>query len=296
MTPMITVAMPVKNGEAFLVEAIESILNQTYRDFELLVLDDHSQDRTREIIQHYEEMDSRVRLIKAENHGFVPGLNQLIGVAQGKYFARMDGDDISELTRFEKQVTHLEAHPECSILGSWVNVFGKRADAWHYRRTFEDTATLLLMGKTPLCHCSIMARTNMMRELKYRSTYLHMEDMDLFARALLAGQKFYAIPEILLHVRVHSTSVSAQNDDMQMRHRAYIVQETLAPLLGHVDESVIDQFIRGVSYGQPYDKQLLGRFIHYMLEIQKAAQKLGIEEAEEWQKKFNQLNKSETHG
>lgn len=296
MMPMITVAMPVKNGEAFLSQAIESILNQTYRDFELLVLDDHSQDQTREIIQHYENLDSRVRLIRADSHGFVAGLNQLISVAKGKYFARMDGDDISESSRFEKQIEHLEQHPECAILGSWVNVFGEREDVWHYRRTFEDTATLLLMGKTPLCHCSIMARTELMRELGYRDTYLHMEDMDLFARALLAGKKIYAIPEILLHVRVHFTSVSAQNDALQMKHRAYIVQETLAPLIGLVDESEIDQFIRGVAYGQPFETQKLGLFKQYMLQIQTALQKLGIDEAEEWHKKFNWLNEKAANG
>lgn len=285
MTPMITVAMPVKNGAQFLAEAIESILAQTFENFELLILDDHSDDDTARIVQGYMTQDARVRLIKAVSHGLVAGLNQLLELAHGTYFARMDADDIAEPSRFEKQVAHLEQHPECDILGCWVNVIEAKQEVWHYRRSFADTATVLLCGKTPLCHPSIMARTKIMRQLGYRSRYLHMEDMDLFARALLAGLKFYALPEVLLHYRVHSTSVSSQNDALQMSQRAYIVKELLHGFEVDSDIGTIGEFISSACYGQPLKAQYLDVFRQHLLSIYQALENIGVGKTDEWLKK-----------
>lgn len=283
--PMITVAMPVKNGAKFLAEAIESILAQSYEDFELLVLDDHSDDDSAKIVKAYERLDPRVKLLLAKGEGLVSALNQLLEVAKGKYFARMDADDISNPARLEKQLQHLEQHTDCGILGAWVNVIGEKEEIWHYRRTFSDTATLLLMGKTPLCHPSVMGRTSVMRHLGYRSKYLHMEDMDLFARALSEGIQFYALPEVLLQYRVHPKSVSSKNELFQMSQRALIVKEILNAIAPTCDERFIDPFIRCVSYGQSFDKEALPFFKQYMSVIYESLIKIGVNESEEWQKK-----------
>ncbi|WP_417504423.1 glycosyltransferase family 2 protein [Marinomonas gallaica] len=286
MTPMITVAMPVKNGAKFLAEAIESILAQSYEDFELLILDDHSDDDSAKIVKAYESLDPRVKLLLAKGEGLVSALNQLLEVAKGEYFARMDADDISNPARLEKQFQHLEQHADCDIIGSWVSVMGQKQEIWHYRRTFADTATVLLMGKTPLCHPSIMGRKAVMRRLGYRSKYRHMEDMDLFARALAMGVKFYALPEILLQYRIHSASISAQHEAAQMSQRARIVKEMMNSITETTayDEQ-IDQFVRSVSYGQRIDDEARDFFKQHMLAINAVLSKLGITASEEWQKK-----------
>ena len=291
MTPMISVAMPVKNGAKFLAEALDSILTQTYPHFELLVLDDHSEDETAQIVQQYMEQDVRVRLLEAKHHGLVAGLNQLLKASRGKFFARMDADDVAEPSRLEKQVTHLEQCSDCDILGCWVNVIGDKQEVWHYRRTFADTATVLLMGKTPLCHPSIMGRIEVMRQLGYRSKYLHMEDMDLFARAFASGVKFYALPEVLLHYRVHPESVSAQHDAFQMSQRAFIIKELMSESKINSDIDTLSEFIASASYGLPVKTHYLSAFKLHLQNLYLVLERRRLGKTEEWLKKELWLNK-----
>ncbi|MHB1143148.1 MAG: glycosyltransferase family 2 protein [Sulfuricaulis sp.] len=121
-TPLVSIGMPVFNSEKTLAPAIRSILNQTYRDWELLIVDDGSTDRSLQIAQGFR--DARIRVIAGgERRGIAVRLNQLVAAGRGKYFARMDGDDIAFPARIERQVSHLEAHPEIDLLGAAVIVF-----------------------------------------------------------------------------------------------------------------------------------------------------------------------------
>ena len=118
-TPAISVLLPVYNAERYLGLAVESVLNQTFDDFELLAFDDGSSYQSLSILREFAAKDSRVRVSSRENRGpLVVALNEMIAIARGPYLARMDADDICRSQRFEKQVAYLEAHPECVMVGS----------------------------------------------------------------------------------------------------------------------------------------------------------------------------------
>lgn len=117
--PQISVIMSVYNGEKYLREAIDSILNQTFTHFEFIIVNDGSTDKSLNIIKSYN--GSRIILVQQENKGLAAALNEGIKIAKGKYIAMMDADDISLPTRLEKQIQFMEAHPEYVAIGSWAN-------------------------------------------------------------------------------------------------------------------------------------------------------------------------------
>src|SRR5439155_11608891 len=119
-TPKISVVMPAYNAGAYLRDAVNSILDQTFRDFEFIIVNDGSSDDTALILQEYEKIDSRVRVFHQENQGMIAALNRGCRMARGKYIARMDADDISFPRRFEKQLEYIERHPQIGMLGTWV--------------------------------------------------------------------------------------------------------------------------------------------------------------------------------
>lgn len=154
---MVTIGVPVYNAEQWVGEAIESILRQTYEDWELIVTDDGSEDRSVEIVRGYLS-DSRIRLVAdGEHHGISSRLNQQVEMAQGKYFARMDADDVMLPHRLEMQVRYLLEHPE-------VDVCGTSAGEWTF------------------IHPSVMGRTSWFQLNPFRSECDGCEDWDLWTR------------------------------------------------------------------------------------------------------------------
>lgn len=133
-SPAVSVAMSVYNGETFLSEAIESVLGQTFSDFEFLILDDGSRDSSRAIIERYAANDRRIRLIARENRGLIASLNQLIEEARAPLVARMDADDICRPDRFARQVGFFAANPDYGVVGSWTEHIGEDAgpEACHW--------------------------------------------------------------------------------------------------------------------------------------------------------------------
>ena len=128
--PLVSVIMSVYNGEKYLVQAIDSILNQTYQNFEFIIIDDCSTDNSSHILQEYAKKDSRIKIIKKEKNigikGFIENLNLGISIAEGKYIARMDADDISLPERFQKQVTFLENNPEIFMVGAQIDFINEK--------------------------------------------------------------------------------------------------------------------------------------------------------------------------
>ena len=128
----VSILMPVYNAEPYLSEAIQSMLNQTYTDFELIILDDCSTDRSADVVQTFS--DTRIVYHRNDvNYGLANNLNTGIKLAKGKYIARMDGDDISLPERIERQMQFLSIHPEVDLVGCWLKLFGDRDEVWHYR-------------------------------------------------------------------------------------------------------------------------------------------------------------------
>jgi len=222
----ITVLMPVYNGEAYIREAIESILNQTFKDFEFLVIDDGSTDKSADIIKSYK--DNRIRFVRNEtNLGLIKTLNKGIDMANGEYIARMDDDDISLPKRLGKQRDFMQKNPEIGIVGSWIKLIGEQGRQGgrvikYLSNPEEIKANLLFL--TSLIHPSIMMRKNLIKEnnLYYNSGYKHAEDYELWVRA----SKYFPISnikEVLLLHRKYRKSVSETNSTAQ-KEKAEIIR------------------------------------------------------------------------
>lgn len=211
MEPVVTVLMPVYNGERYLWEAVESVLGQSYKNFEFLIIDDGSTDRSAEIVQSYS--DPRIRLVhNSNNQGIIATLNKGIELARGKYVARMDSDDISLPSRLKKQVAFLESHPEVGICGSWIRVFGDgRDEVWRLPTDHRKIVCSLLFNSV-LPHPSVLMSLKIlkMHSLNYNPLYVSAEDYAFWIKAA-QYTTLANIDEVLLWYRLHPQQVGQQN-------------------------------------------------------------------------------------
>nr|WP_315177554.1 glycosyltransferase [uncultured Flavobacterium sp.] len=234
-TPEITVLMPVYNCELYIKDALESILSQTYVDFEFLIIDDASTDKTVSIIKSY--CDSRIQLIeKPANSGYTNSLNQGLKLAKGKYIARMDGDDISFPERFAKQVAYLEANPESVVCGTSYEILGE--DKLVLIPESHNVIKLAMLRSNCIAHPSVMIRKKTLEEfsIAYDTTKEPSEDYALWVQLLAVG-KLHNLQEVLLKYRMHNNSVSRKRVEEQEKRAIEIKLE----LLSHLDFILEDQ-------------------------------------------------------
>lgn len=183
--PLISVLLPVYNAAPYIREAIESILSQTYRHFELIVINDGSTDDSGQVIASI--IDPRIRVIEQANGGLPVALNRAIGVAQGAYLARQDADDISLPLRFERQVEYLETHPQCGMVGTWAEIKSdnpKVAKA-HTHPTGSVVLKFELLFDNPFVHSSMLIRRQAIERVGLYSAEKHIrpaEDYELWCR------------------------------------------------------------------------------------------------------------------
>lgn len=201
--PLVSVLLPVYNGEPYLREAVESILNQTFRDFEFIIINDGSTDRTEDIIAHYQELDNRIRVYHQVNQGLIATLNKGLGLARGKYIARMDADDVSRPLRLERQVACMEERPTVCVCGTWVRTIGgKHTHVWRYATDSRMIKAQLFLDSC-LAHPSVILRRSVLAKynVKYNPNDLVAEDWGLWNR-----MSFFCdlanIPEVLLLYRL----------------------------------------------------------------------------------------------
>lgn len=238
--PKVTVIMPVHNGELYLRDAVQSILTQTFGDFELLVIDDGSSDGTAGIIAALG--DKRVVPIANErNLGLISTLNLGLSVARGEYVARMDCDDMSLPRRLEKQVALMDARPNVGACGTWIRKVGAvKPKTCRYHQSSSLLACGLLFDPT-LAHPTVMLRRSVFQDngLQYDHAFRHAEDYDLWVRAARFCQ-FANVPEVLLNYRIHPWQVSQLNSleqaDTAGRVRRVLLGELgLAPGAGEFE-------------------------------------------------------------
>ena len=196
----ISVIMGIYNCEATLGAAIESILGQTYTDFELIMCDDDSTDGTYALAQSYAEKFGNVKLLKNEkNMRLAYSLNRCLSVAEGEYIARMDADDLSLPDRFEKQVEFLDSHRDIDLVGTALTV--KDGDKLLYNRVFEyDPIKSVYLTSSPFNHPTVMMRKSVLDALGgYRVSpeTMRCEDLDLWFRFAIAGYKGVNLPDPL---------------------------------------------------------------------------------------------------
>lgn len=214
LKPKITVLLPVYNCELYIKEAVDSILNQTYSDFEFLIIDDASTDATVAIIKTYN--DPRIQLIqKPQNSGYTNSLNYGLSIAKGEYIARMDGDDISLPERFAKQVAFLDANLDVILCGTFYSIIGTERVVT-VPENFEDIK-LALLRKCCFGHPTVMIRKNSLDRLLviYDVNKEPAEDYDLWVRLLAIG-KMHNLQEVLLNYRIHDSQVSQKREKQQI--------------------------------------------------------------------------------
>lgn len=211
--PLVSVLMPAYNCEAYVLEAVSSMLSQSFADFELLVIDDGSLDSTRKLLESVD--DPRLRLVSNErNIGLIGTLNRGLDLATGRYIARMDADDVSAPERLEKQVFYLEGHPDVHVLGSMVNLINEQGmvfGAISGYPTDPDEIHRYLLRECCLIHPSVIFRKDTVKAAGgYAANARHAEDYDLWLR-LSVRHKIANLPDKLVSYRMHRDQVSIRN-------------------------------------------------------------------------------------
>lgn len=211
--PKVSVMMPAYNVANYIGEAIDSILNQTFQDFELIIVDDGSKDDTYSVMQSYAQKSDKIRIYQNEkNEGLVFTRNRLLDLADGEYLAALDSDDISLLDRLEKQVTFLDANPDIDLLGGGLEFFRADSNEKSYLlfMTDPDEIACKLLFHNMFTQTAIIFR-NKVKEIKYHNHPL-AEDYDLWVRISWQG-KVTNLKDVLALCRLHPQSISARRDD-----------------------------------------------------------------------------------
>lgn len=216
--PLISVVLPAYNAEAYLDAAIASLLTQTYRNIEVIAIDDGSSDDTLAILNRWADRDSRIRVVSRPNRGISPTRNEGISVATGVFIAQMDSDDISHPIRFERQLTHLNVHPEVNVVGSWVkniNSLDMEIGLHQLPITHEEIDETHVKGHCSIVQSTVLVRAEALREVGgYDETLAQAEDLDLWLRMAEHG-RIENIPEPLVSYRLHSESISERSRQEQ---------------------------------------------------------------------------------
>jgi len=215
--PLVSVVMVVCNVERFLAQSIESILGQTFRNFEFIILDYGSTDDTKAIVSRYAAKDGRIKLRETPHCGLAEARNTVSFLAQGRYIAVMDADDVSMPDRLQWESTFMEAHPEIGVVGGaiqWIDGTGKalRVDS---RPTHDEEIKKVLLDHYPFCHSSLLMRRDaFVRAGGYRAAFAPAEDYDLALR-MSEHCKCANLEQVVLGYRIHATQLSLQKGKLQ---------------------------------------------------------------------------------
>ncbi len=264
----ITVLMPVYNAEPFLREAIDSMLHQTFTDFEFVIINDGSTDRSEEIIKSY--TDPRISYYKNEsNLKLIATLNKGFDLAQGKYIARMDADDISLPTRLQLQFELMENDQTVGLCGTWFDTFNGDKIVGSSRYSADhSTICFKHLYQIHLSHGTCMFRTSVLKKhgLYFNPDFSHAEDYELWSR-ISTVTKLANVQQVLYKVRQHENEVSHKYSDIQVAN-SYRVKTRLFEIMGvKVNNDDLDLF-REIAY-QNYEHS-----DQYLLQCKKLLEKL----------------------
>jgi len=233
-TPQVSIILPVFNCQKFAGEAIQSILDQTYKDFELIVIDDGSTDNSAEIISSFK--DKRICLLRQTNHGLASSLNRGIHIARGIYIARQDQDDISDPRRLELQVAFMESHPKYVLVGTWAQIMEDERLVERYHRHPVDDLTLRyqLLFNNPFVHSSTIIRRSTLLEVGCYTTNPERqppEDYELWSRLSRVGS-IANIGEVLVTYREIQGSMCRSKLSLLKKNLIMLSAENIAVAAG----------------------------------------------------------------
>lgn len=244
-SPRVSILMPVYNNELYVAEAIESMLNQTFGDFELIVLDDCSSDNSQDVVESF--TDNRIIYHRNEkNLGLANNLNVGLDLAKGEFIARMDGDDISLPTRLETQVNFLDLHSDIDLCSCGLEMFGHEKTVW-IRESDPEQVKITMLFYSPVLHATSVWRRESFKKnnLRYDQNAFPAEDYDLWGRAVFFC-KLVNIPQVLYRYRIHGIQVTKTDDRTAIRDRSIKTDylKNALPTLSSADrEMFIEKFI-----------------------------------------------------
>lgn len=228
--PLVSVLMPVYNAEKHLREAMDSVLQQSYRNLELVIVNDGSVDGSEDIILSYS--DPRIRLLaNPENKGLIYSLNEGISACKGAYIARMDADDICMPERIAAQLAFMEQHPEVGVCGCDYTQFSASAEQSFRALSDHDEILSQMLFNSPVVHPSLMLRRSALLEIEpvFNPGYHHSEDYELWSKLVLRT-RFSAVHQLLFRYRLHEGQVTQKHSGQQQLSANKVRKELLTRL------------------------------------------------------------------
>ena len=251
IVPKISLIMSVYNGEDYLAETVESVLCQTFTEWEFIIINDCSTDNTSKILAEYASKDARVKVHTNETNLRLPSsLNKALSLAEGKYIARMDADDICMPDRLQKQYDFMEANPNvdlssCRFLTLKNGVYssggcGGKGDS--------ESIKALLLVTNPILHPGIIAKADVIKELRYDKNFTCTEDMELWTRFVLNNKRVEILSEYLMIYRLHDKQITETTLDKQRKEVINVQKNYLSSLLKPMTESQENFYINGIYF------------------------------------------------
>lgn len=235
--PLVSVILPAYNAEKYITESVLSILNQSYNNLELIIVNDGSVDNTEKLVLELAQFDERIKLISTKNQGVASALNVGISISNGSYIARMDSDDIALESRIETQVSFLMQNPSVGIVGSLASIIdenGSDLKIISCKPKSHNCLVWSMLFSNPFIHPTVMMRADLAKNILYRKT--PSEDYDFWVRAAFEA-RFHNIQEVLLKYRVHSTQLTHSLYSESNNLSVYKNRQTIYNFFGLADIS-----------------------------------------------------------
>jgi len=267
----ISVIMSVYNGETYLKEAIESVMNQTFRNWELIIINDCSKDATGEILADFARRDERIKVYTNEVNLKLPSsLNKAISLCSGKYIARMDADDICLPKRLEKQYKFMEENRDVALSSCRFMTVknGVYASGGAGGRCDYKALRAMLLVANPILHPGVIAKAEVMKKFNYDTTLTCTEDLELWTRMVTENQKIAILPECLLIYRLHDKQITSTTLERQHSEVLTIQQKYYGALLQEMDEEMQTFYISGIYFKENAN---IEKFLAYAKWLKSAA-------------------------
>ncbi|MBQ7096663.1 MAG: glycosyltransferase [Clostridia bacterium] len=271
MKPDISVIMSVYNGETYLTEAVESVRQQTFQNWELVIINDCSTDSTAEILVGFASKDERIKVHTNEVNLRLPAsLNKAVSLCSGKYIARMDADDICLPDRLEKQYKFMEEHPDVALSSCRFMTVknGVYASGGAGGRCDSEALRAMLLVANPILHPGVIAKAEVLKKLNYDTTLTCTEDLELWTRMAMENQKMQILPECLLIYRLHDKQITSTTLERQHTEVLGIQQKYYGARLQKMDDKMQKFYISGVYFKESAD---IDKFLEYAKWLKKVS-------------------------
>ncbi len=270
--PTISVIMSVYNGEEFLKETMDSILRQTFKDFELIVIDDCSTDNSLNILQDYQKSDKRIKILHNEkNMRLQASLNRGIDAACGEFIARVDADDIMRFDRLEKQYKFMKKHSHLlmSACKFYWYIDGKIVTNPMIQRLDSNSNDARFLFSNPICHPCVIMKTEVAKEMKYNTEFTCSEDLELWTRMVLDRKKIAIQRERMMLYRIHKNQITANSSEAQAIQHRKIMAKFYKSVLFELSNDELDFLTKGIYFLEEPDLNKLSAFLKKVQDMNK---------------------------